>query len=70
MTYEYPAEVVLARAAENRAMAAENERLRATLLAVNACLVDQGGYPRFAVRQGADFDAACQLVRAAIADFR
>lgn len=29
MTYEYPAEVVLKRAAENRAMAAENERLRA-----------------------------------------
>jgi hypothetical protein len=31
LTYEYPAEVVMQRARENRAMHEENERLRAAL---------------------------------------
>ena len=39
----------------------------AALKAIGACIVDEGGFPRFNVSKGRNFDAACLAVKAVIA---
>ena len=44
LTYEYPAEIVMQRARETRAMVAENKRLRAALERIVLINGSTGGY--------------------------
>lgn len=37
---------------------------------LDACIVEEGAFPCFNVARGADFDAACRRVKAAIAAAR